>query len=106
MRFEEILAEVREKMKKADVSGIQGRLAFEFHLTGEGQGTFYAEVKDGVLSIEPYDYQGCDASFTMSSDNFMKMMHNKLNPVAAYMTGKIQVRGDLGKALEIKKLIS
>ena len=48
---------------KADVSGIGEHLAFQFDITGEGQGTFYAEVKEGKLYVEPYEYYDRDAIF-------------------------------------------
>ena len=38
MTYEEIFEEVKEKFKDADVSGIDEHLAFQFNITGEGEG--------------------------------------------------------------------
>ena len=40
----------------ADVSDIHEHLAYQFNITGEAEGIFYAEVKDGKLFVEPYEY--------------------------------------------------
>ena len=52
MTYETLFETVREIFMKADVSGIGEHLAFQFDITGEGQGTFYAEVKEGKLYVE------------------------------------------------------
>lgn len=106
MTFTELVDQVREEFCKADVSSISGGfLAVQFNLTGEGGGVFYVEVKDGRISVEPYDYHDRNAALTLSVDNFMKLAMGKLDPVAAFTVGKLKVEGDMGKALEIKQLI-
>ena len=54
MSYEEVFTKVKEIFMKADVSRVEEHLAFQFNITGEGEGVFYAEVKDGVLRVEPY----------------------------------------------------
>ena len=49
MSYEEVFAKVKEIFMKADVSRVEEHLAFQFNITGEGEGAFYAEVKDGIL---------------------------------------------------------
>ncbi len=105
MTYEEIVAKVKKKFANADVSGVQGKLAYQFNITGEGEGIFYAEVKDGKLSIEPYEYHDRDAIFICSADTLFKIMDKKLDPVLAFTTRKLKVEGSIEKALKIKDLI-
>ena len=105
MTFHEIVDKVREKFSTADVTGIPGKMAAQFNLTGEGEGSFYAEVKDGKLSIEPYEYYDRDVLITISGDNLLKMLDGKLNPITAYTMGKLRVQGNLDAALEIVKFM-
>ena len=42
---------------------------------------------------------------TVSDENFWKIATGKLDPVMAFTFGKLKAQGDLGKALELKKLI-
>lgn len=105
MEFKEFFTEVRERFITRDISGISGRLAIQVNLTGEAAGVFYIEVKDGRLAIEPYSYNDRDVAITISTDNFRKLIDNKLDPVLAFTTGRLKAEGDLGKALELKKFI-
>lgn len=105
MTYQEIFSEVKETFMQADVSDYKGRLALQVNLTGEGEGIFYALLNDGHLEVEPYDYRDHDVMFIIDSHDFLKLAHGKLDPIFAFTTGKLKVEGDLGKALEIQKLI-
>lgn len=104
MTHEELVTTVREKMSKADVSGVQF-IAIQVNITGKDSGVFYIEIKDGKASVEPYDYHDRSCAFTIDQPNFLKLINGKLDPVAAYTLGKLKVDGDLGKALEFSKLL-
>lgn len=105
MTYEEILAKVKELFQGADVSKIDEHLAYQFNITGEGEGAFYVEVKEGQLSIEPYEYFDRDAIFICTSDVLFQIISGKLDPVKAFTVGKLKVEGDLGKALKLKDFI-
>lgn len=105
MTYEEIFQTVKERLKDADVSGIGEHLAFQFNITGEGEGAFYAEVKDGRLIIEPYEYYDRDAVFACSADTMLKILSGKMDPVFAFTLGKLKVEGSLEKALKVCELV-
>ena len=105
MSYEEVFAKVKEIFMKADVSRVEEHLAFQFNITGEGEGAFYAEVKDGILRVEPYEYYDRDAIFICSADTLLKLAAGKLDPVFAFTTGKLKVEGSLEKALMLQKFV-
>ena len=74
--------------------------------TGKNGGVFYVEIKDKKVNVEPYEYIDRSCEIVMTSENFLKFIDGKLNPVAAYTLGKLEVNGDLGKALEFSKLVN
>lgn len=104
MTFNEILETVRGKAANADISGI-GFLAVQVNLTGNDGGVFYIEVKDGRISVEPYDYIDRSCGITLSNDDFVKMMNGELDAVKAFTAGRLKVDGDLGKALEFSRIV-
>lgn len=104
MTYEENFNSLKKILMKADASKIVGELAFQFNIVGDGEGIFYAKVKDGQLSVEPYEYYDRDAIFIGTATVFTKLVEGKLNPVAAYTTGKLKVEGNLDKALELQKI--
>lgn len=105
MTFFEVFDEVKRTFMAADVSDYNGHLALQVNLTGEGEGRFYAELNNGSLSVEPYEYYDRDVIFTIDTKNFLKIIHGQLDPVFAFTTGKLKIDGDIGKALEIQRLI-
>lgn len=104
MTYEEVFEKVKAMFMKADVSKVEEHLAFQFNITGEGEGIFYAEVKDGQLFIEPYEYYDRNAIFICSADTLFKMAEGKLDPVFAFTTGKLKVEGSIDQALKLQKL--
>ena len=106
MTYEEIVKKAQELVAKADASGISDHLAVQYNVTGEGEGAFYMEVKDGKVDVQPYDYNDRDILVTADGQTILDMMSGKIDIVAAYLTHKVAAEGDLGKADLLKKLIS
>ncbi len=104
MTFDEMLTKIRGLAEKVDASG-RDFLAVQINLTGDNGGVFYVEVKDGMINIEPYEYNDRNCAITMDLSNFNKLIDGKLDPVLAFTTGKLKVDGDVGKALEFSKLL-
>ena len=46
MTFQEMFSQVKAMLSDVDVSAIADHLAYQFRITGEAEGVFYAEVKD------------------------------------------------------------
>ena len=101
MTYESIVAAVRKKLSKADVSSIPGTLAFQVDVEGKAEGIFYIEIKDGQLHVEPYDYHDRNARLIINGTNLMKLVNGKLDPVLAFTTGKLKVDGDTNAAMEL-----
>ena len=51
MTYEEVVKEAQRIAAKGDASGIKEHLAVQYNITGEGEGAFYMEVKDGRYLI-------------------------------------------------------
>ena len=105
MTYAELFSKVKGMLVDADVSHVQEHLAYQFNITGEGDGIFYAEVKDGKLYVEPYEYFDRDVIFTCSADTLLKIMAGKKDPVLAFTLGQLKVEGDIDKALKLKDFV-
>lgn len=105
MTYESIVAAVRKKLSKADVSSIPGTLAFQVDVEGKAEGIFYIEIKDGQLRVEPYDYHDRNARLIINGTNLMKLVNGKLDPVLAFTTGKLKVDGDTNAAMELIRFL-
>ena len=105
MTYAEVFSMIKEKFMAADTSDIKEHLAYQFNITGEGSGIFYAEVKGGVLSVEPYEYYDRDAMFTCSAETLLNIADGKMDPIMAFTLQKLKVEGNFDKALRLKEII-
>jgi len=83
------------------------KAVFSFDVTGDEAGKWYLDLKNGAGSCGKGDPAGgnADCTMSMSSTNFTKMFGGKLKPTTAFMTGKLKIKGDMGKAMKLEKLM-
>lgn len=106
MNYQEIVSAVKDLCKDADLGDYKNHLAVEVAISGEGEGVFYIEAKEGKVNVEPYTYNDRDVRLTASADNFIAIAKGKLDPVKAFLTGKLKIDGSMDKALEFQKVIN
>ena len=104
MTYEEIVGKALIVYAKADATEVTGHLAVQFNVRGEGEGAFYIEVSDGKVDVQPYEYYDRNAIVTVNSDTLIEMLDGKLGIDEAYNDNKVQIEGDLGAALLLKKI--
>lgn len=104
MTYEEIVGKALIVYAKADATEVTGHLAVQFNVRGEGEGAFYVEVSDGKVDVQPYEYYDRNAIVTVNSDTLIEMLDGKLGIDEAYNDNKVQIEGDLGAALLLKKI--
>jgi putative sterol carrier protein len=87
---------------QADTSKTAGmNNSYAFDIEGAGQWT--VKVEDGsVRVVEGADE--ADVTISASEEVFQKIISGEQNPTAAYMTGKLKLKGDMGAAMKLQKL--
>lgn len=105
MTYQEIVSAVKDLCRGADLGEYKNHLAVEIAITGEGEGVFYIEAKDGKINVEPYNYNDRDVRLIANADNFIAIAKGSLDPVKAFLTGKLKIDGSMDKALEFQKVI-
>jgi len=103
MTCQDIVNVTREKSASFNTAAYNGYLALQITLKDLNE-QFYIEIMDGKLSIEPYEYNDRQANMIISSKDFIKLINGKLNPVTAYITGKLKIDGNIEKAKELSSL--
>ena len=96
MKYEEIVAKVKKALAKADASKVDGHLAVQVDVTGEGEGAFYIEVADGKVTVEPYEYYDhdfkvlCDAEEIIAIAEGKKKLGTEVDAGNAYVSRDIE----------------
>ncbi|XP_051972682.1 hydroxysteroid dehydrogenase-like protein 2 isoform X2 [Xyrauchen texanus] len=87
------------------VKSTQG--VYRFDLSGEHAGVWYLDLKNDAGSAgrgEPP--VKADVVMTMDSADFIKMFSGKLKPTMAFMSGKLKIKGDMGLAIKMEKMMA
>lgn len=104
MKFATVLQRARKMAAEADISGVEF-LAVQINIEGDDPGVFYVEVKDGRISVEPYEYYDRQCAISILGTGFANLLKGSLDPVKAYDEGRLRVEGDLDKALLFSGLV-
>ena len=80
MNYDEIVSFVKEKLKKTVSKKSTENTAVEFNVYGEGEGAFYIEIKDGKVSLEPYEYYDRDAKIIITANELIKIINREKTP--------------------------
>ena len=95
MTNEEIIAKMQEAV--SNVGGLEKSVKFDF---GD----------DGVIHAAGTEVSGedgdADCTISVSKDDFIALAGGNLDPMMAFMSGKLKVAGDMSVAMGLQKLFS
>ena len=99
-------AEIFAQMPQSFLAEKAGNLraTFQFNLSGEGGGDWAVVIDDGACTVVEGQAKKADVSVAMVANDYVKMASGELNPVAAFMQGKIKLQGDMSLAMRIQEL--
>jgi putative sterol carrier protein len=102
------VAQLFEQMPQAFMADKAGNLnaTVQFDLTGDGGGQWYAQVADGKCTVEKGTTANPTATIRMAADDYADLVTGKLNPVNAFMMGKVKVEGDLNTVMKFQTLFA
>lgn len=105
MNYEEIIAFTKKNLKKAAAKKFENHIAVEFDIYGEGEGAFYVEVKDGNITVEPYEYYDRDAKVYITADELVKIVNGEKTAEESFEEGILMIEGNADAAKELIKLV-
>jgi putative sterol carrier protein len=95
----EFFETLESRVDTSKAAGMTASYTFDI----DGAGSWHVDVDDGKVNVTE---GGGDADCTIatSAETFMKIANGEQNPTAAYMSGKLKVKGDMGQAMKLQKL--
>ena len=95
----EFFEQLPSRVGEGKTAGMNNSYVFDI----DGAGTWTVRVSDGGITVEDGDTGG-DCTIAASAETFEKVMKGEQNPTAAYMSGKLKIKGDMGAAMKLQKL--
>ena len=86
-------ATLQEHLHAADLDG-----SIKFEVTGLGA----LRVEDGKVTKDDSE---ADCTISADAETFEAMVTGELDPTAAFMSGKLQVDGDMSKAMALSQIL-
>lgn len=77
-----------------------------FDLGGENGGQWHVALKDGAVKVNQGSVSDPTATVKMDAQDYVDLVAGRLNPVNAFMTGKVKVEGDLNAVMKFQTLFN
>lgn len=106
MSVGELIDGIRAKVEAnpAKIAGIKAK--FQFEISGEGGGTYHAVFDNGAHDIGEGAIENPACTIVIAAPDFVNLASGKLNPTAAFMSGKLKIKGDMAQAMRLQTLFS
>lgn len=105
MTSKELLSTLQELSVKAKVDpSWEARVLLE--LTGSDPAQWLGRIGGGQVKLDEGRPENPDLTITASSETAVAIYQKRLNPLMAFMTGKIKVKGDVAKMALLKGLLA
>ena len=78
--------------------------AIQFDLTGDNAGKRFIKIADGKATSGAGEVENPNLTLIADSEDFVKIFTGGLDPTAAFMSGKLKIKGDMGLAIRMQSM--
>jgi len=96
---EELFAAMPASFQKDAAAGMNA--VYQYDITGDGGGKWYAAIKEGELEVVKGEHENPNITLTMADEDYLAMIAGTLDGQAAFMTGKLKIKGDMSLAMKL-----
>jgi putative sterol carrier protein len=99
----EIFADMARNIDSDKVDGLNA--VIQFDLSGDNGGLYWVKMADG--KAESGQGQAATPNMTLkaAADDWAAVVKGDLNPMQAFMSGKLKIQGDMGLAMKLQVLL-
>ena len=86
----------------------QPNAIYQFNITGDGGGEWSLDCTKGKTGdfVSKGTHESPGATITVSSEDWLSMLNGSLNPMQAFMSGKIKIDGDMTLAMSLQQVMN
>lgn len=102
MSIEQVFENMPKVFLPEQAEGVNAVIQFE--LTGDGGGNWYATVADQKLTAAPGTAENPNMTLSATAEDYLAIINGDLSAMAAFMGGKVRIKGDVNLALKFQKM--
>ncbi len=88
-------------------AGIKGlNTSVQLHVTGAEAGDWYVVTQDDQLTVTKGVLPTAEFSASADSADIIAMAEDRLDPLKAFMLGKLKVKGDMSEIVRLVQLVT
>lgn len=76
----------------------------QFDLSGADAGKRFIKIADGAATSGQGEVESPNLTLIADSGDFVKIFTGGLDPTAAFMSGKLKIKGDMGLAIRMQSM--
>ncbi len=99
---DELFQSLPSKFDKEAADDIEA--VYQFDLSGPHGGHYQVLIQDGTCVIREGRHPDPHVTLSMAAEDCMKVLNGQLSGPAIMMTGRLQISGDVGLAMQLKSL--
>ena len=84
---------------------IRGLNVLNALFSGSKGGEWYLDLKNGSGAVGKGPSSNADVTFSLSDSDFLDVFEGRVSATSAFMSGKMKLKGDMGKALALDGLM-
>lgn len=101
--FNSLINSLPSLVNSEEAKGLNGRVLFS--LSGDGGGEWGVVLDDGKVSVSQGAMEQPQLTIKTSTDNAQKLLSGSLDPMMAFMSGKVKISGDMSLGMKLMGLL-
>ena len=103
---EELAGIFSTMINRFDPSKAEGvNATIQFDLSGDNGGSYWLRIADGKAETGVGQSENPRMTLKAKADDFVGMLNGSMNPMQAFMMGKVKIQGDTNLAMKLMPLI-
>jgi putative sterol carrier protein len=78
----------------------------QFNLSGENGGMYWLKIEDSKCESGEGAAENPKMTLKAAADDWFAVSTGKMNPMQAFMSGKIKIEGDMGMAMKLQTMFA
>jgi len=101
-RAQQVLQTLSESADAEKLKGMDAVILFD--ISGEEGGQWTVTIDDGQVDVEEGAPESPTITVEATAQDLKALIDGELNPMAAFMQGRLKVKGDMSMAMQLQKL--